>query len=253
MQRRMQRRKSISFIAPPPDLAGKLETFEGVFLPVCLTIWGVIMFLRMGFFISQAGVIGTLSMFLLGYMVNISTCLSICAISTNGTVRGGGPYYMISRSLGPEFGGTNFGETEGSVAHILPEGQWWSFLYGTVLLIIGTTVCFIGAHIFAKASMVLAAILLLSTTSIILSFFLRAPFIDVEQGVIFTGLSWETFKSNLWPQYAPLTVGQAPESYESVFAVVFPACVGILAGASMSGDLRSPSRAIPRGTLWVCW
>lgn len=113
----------------------------------------------------------------------------------------------------------------------------------------------------------LSAILLLSTLSILLSFFLRAPFIDVEHGVVFTGLSWVTLKSNLWPRFMPLGPGQAPETYESVFSVVFPACIGILAGtpparraaapgvvdvasgASMSGDLKSPNRSIPRGTL----
>jgi amino acid transporter len=122
-------------------------------------------------------------------------------------------------------------------------------------------------QIFAKASIVLAAILLLSTLSILLSFFLRTPFIDVEHGVVFTGLSWATLKSNLWPRFIPLGPGQAPETYESVFSVVFPACIGILAGtcparrttalgaadvasgASMSGDLKSPNRSIPRGTL----
>lgn len=76
------------YLFSPASSSPKLDTFEGVFVPTVLSIWGIILFLRFGFIISQAGVLLTLSMFVLGYVVNLLTTLSLSAISTNGTVRG---------------------------------------------------------------------------------------------------------------------------------------------------------------------
>lgn len=68
--------------------SSKLGVFSGVFVPCVLSIWGIILFLRFGFIIGQAGVMGTMAMFIVGYAINIFTTLSLSAISTNGTVRG---------------------------------------------------------------------------------------------------------------------------------------------------------------------
>src|SRR4051812_7251153 len=101
------------------------------------------------------------------YAINLLTTMSISAIATNGTVRGGGAYYLISRSLGPEFGGSigivfylgmvfntsmnsvglidcfieNFGSRDGSWAHWMQEGFWWQYLWATIVLVLCTAIC----------------------------------------------------------------------------------------------------------------
>ncbi|KAF9353035.1 hypothetical protein BGX34_011837 [Mortierella sp. NVP85] len=258
--------------------SSKLGTVSGVFVPCWLSIWGIILFLRFGFIIGQAGVMGTMGMFIVGYLINIFTTLSLSAISTNGTVRGGGVYYLVSRSLGPEFGGSigliyffctvigcgmnvlgfvepllaNFGETSGTVYRVLPESPLWGFIYGTILLVSCTLVCLVGAKLFARTSMVLAVFIFLSTLSIFVSFAVMPPFSHPERNIVYTGFSWETLEENMWPRFTSPTGPEGPkQSFQTIFGVLFPACIGILAGASMSGDLEDPSKSIPKGTLWA--
>uniref|UniRef100_A0A8C2Z3H2 Solute carrier family 12 member 10, tandem duplicate 1 n=1 Tax=Cyclopterus lumpus TaxID=8103 RepID=A0A8C2Z3H2_CYCLU len=77
----------------------------GVMVRCMLNIWGVILFLRLSWITSQAGILLTWLIILMSVMVTSVTALSISAIATNGRVTSGGAYFMISRSLGPEIGG----------------------------------------------------------------------------------------------------------------------------------------------------
>ena len=90
----------------PVGGSAKLGTFNGVFVPTTLNVLSILMFIRFGMILGQSGLLGMLGMLLASYLINLVTTLSISAIATNGTVRGGGAYYLISRSLGPEFGGS---------------------------------------------------------------------------------------------------------------------------------------------------
>ena len=78
--------------------------FGGVFTPCTLTILGVIMFLRFGYVVGQAGIIYALAIIAVSKLITVLTTLSLSAIATNTEVKGGGAYFLISRSLGVEFG-----------------------------------------------------------------------------------------------------------------------------------------------------
>ena len=89
---------------PQPSSAG-FGTFGGVFTPCVLTILGVIMFLRFGYVVGNAGLLNALLILAAAKVITLLTASSLSAIATNTKVEGGGAYFLISRSLGVEFGG----------------------------------------------------------------------------------------------------------------------------------------------------
>ncbi|KRY55351.1 Solute carrier family 12 member 9, partial [Trichinella britovi] len=172
-----------------------LSTFSGVFCPVALSMFSVMLFLRIGFVVGQAGILMTLLQLAIAYTIILFTVLSLCAISTNGAIEGGGVYYMISRALGPEFGGSigvlffvanifscslyisaftealinNFGPGGYTVDNALPSGHWWAFVYGFGISIVLLIICLVGAQMFARTSVLVLIIVSISYCSFLLS------------------------------------------------------------------------------------
>lgn len=224
----------------------KFGTFGGVFTPCTLTILGVIMFLRFGQVVGQSGLVSALLIVLGAKLITTLTAFSLSANATNTRVKGGGAYYLISRSLGVEYGGAIgvffflaqaisvamyvIGFTE-AFRDAFP-GLGWSARDIATAVNVATFLCvFIGAGWTIKVQYGILAILVLA----ILSFFAGA----------IPDMSWATVRANAGPAYLE---GQ---SFFTMFALFFPAVTGIMAGANMSGDLKDPSRSIPSGTLWA--
>nr|VFJ59767.1 MAG: Amino acid transporter [Candidatus Kentron sp. DK] len=222
----------------------KFGTFGGVFTPSLLTILGVIMFLRFPAVVGHAGVWNALLILLGAKAISLITGLSISSIATNMHVKGGGAYYLISRSLGVEFGGVIaiFFFVAQAVAVTLyvvgfTEAVFSAFSditlsfrsVATITNVVVFVCVYIGAGWTIRIQYGILAVLILS----ILSFFVGAG----------TGSSFEILNTNLEPHWSP------EFSFFTVFALFFPAVTGIMAGVNMSGDLKDPSRSIPMGTF----
>jgi solute carrier family 12 sodium/potassium/chloride transporter 2 len=222
---------------PSPEDAYKFGTFGGVFTPDVLTILGVIMYLRLGWVVGNAGILGALAIIILSKSITFCTGLSMSSITTNIKIGAGGAYSIISKSLGLEAGGSigipfYISLMLSAALYIVGFTQGWlwifpdhppmlvSFVAWSALLIIS----YISAHFAIRIQYLILGIIGASVFSFILTS--NDPVSNSELiGTFKNATFWE------------------------VFAVFFPAATGIMAGANMSGDLKNPRRAIPLGTL----
>ncbi|XP_020235873.1 cation-chloride cotransporter 1 isoform X1 [Cajanus cajan] len=88
----------------PRPAAPKLGTLMGVFIPCIQSILGIIYYIRFSWIVGMAGIGETLLLVSLCGTCTFLTSISLSAIATNGAMKGGGPYYLIGRALGPEVG-----------------------------------------------------------------------------------------------------------------------------------------------------
>uniref|UniRef100_A0A670KJV1 Solute carrier family 12 member 1 n=1 Tax=Podarcis muralis TaxID=64176 RepID=A0A670KJV1_PODMU len=240
----------------------KFGWVKGVLVRCMLNIWGVMLFIRLSWIVGQAGIGLGVIIILLATMVTSITGLSTSAIATNGFVRGGGAYYLISRSLGPEFGGSiglifafanavavamyvvGFAETVVEllkVNAIMVDATNDIRIIGAITVVILLGISVAGMEWEAKAQVILLFILLAA----IVNFFIGTviPSNNEKRARGFFNYQASIFAENFGPDF------RGDEGFFSVFAIFFPAATGILAGANISGDLEDPQAAIPKGTM----
>lgn len=249
--------------AVPTDGSVKFGWIRGVLVRCMLNIWGVMLFIRLSWVFGQAGWGLGIVVIALSCVVTTITALSMSAICTNGVVRGGGAYYLISRSLGPEFGGSiglifafanalavamyvvGFAETvvellvqyDALMIDVLNDIRIIGCI--TVVVLLGISVA--GMEWEAKAQLVLLVILVAAIIDVFVG--TGIPATKAKQSEGFFGYDSRIFMDNFPPAF------RDGESFFTVFAIFFPAATGILAGANISGDLRDAQAAIPKGTL----
>ncbi len=234
--------------AEPAAKGYSFNTFSGVFLPSILTILGVVMFMRLGTVTGELGILWALGILLVAESIAVATGLSISAISTNTPVKSGGPYFLISRSLGPGFGtsiGLTYyvsqslsvpfyviGFTEAFVK-VFPSFAPMQLWVGMVPLLVLFTIAIIGANWAIRTQYVIMAILAVSIVVILVS-------------AVACGPTLGQFQANL---HAKDNIKVNVLVFAAQFAIFFPAVTGFLAGVNMSGDLQDPRKSIPRGTI----
>ena len=300
-----------------------LGTINGCYIPCLLNILGAPLFLFVGFAVGMMGWLGALALFFFSELIAYLTITSFSAIVTNGRMKGGGAYYMISRSLGPAFGGSSgilfwltycvnvtfntraFSDTifstffaDQSKNWSGSEAFWYEFAFSTGTLFLLFLVAFNGAGAFARVNYFIFAGLIVALVAAIGSVWIRQDnlMVDADLGSLqytppdlpqpLNGTSawrypfaWDApcpeVHSNGWclnsensnGRYglkqtmlpAPVASGQCDVrphltvgtvcDLPHVFSFVFPAVVGMMEGANLSGDLKDPARSIPLGTV----
>ncbi|MCB1109160.1 MAG: amino acid permease, partial [Chlamydiia bacterium] len=215
-------------------------TFSGVYLPGVLAVFGVIIYLRLGWIVGAVGFYQVFAIISIAFGITFLTSLSIAAVATNMRVGQGGTYYIVSRSFGIEIGSA----------------------IGLALYVAGTLTvafCTIGfaeslhsilpmlsiQTISVSTLVVLAALVYVSNDAAMKAQFVIFLLIGVSLVSLFMG------KYIPMIEETPVVETLSIHPFWAVFAIFFPAATGIETGVAMSGNLKNPRRSLPLGTLAI--
>ncbi|KAK6107182.1 Amino acid permease family protein [Brugia pahangi] len=244
---------------------------SGVFIPVFTNIVGSLLYLRNSWIAGQAGLLGGIAIVLLSALVCIVTALSISGICSNGECKKGGLYYVISRSLGPEFGGSigaifsianammaslyvvSAAET---IVDLMNENGFSTLtnskindvrLFGVVICLILMLITFAGPKIEDTATLFMFSLYHLSFLDWCFGSLLLSPN-DEQKLRGMTGYNIATISENLYPAWRD-------ENFISVYAVFFPGMTGLMAGSMFINELKDQAYDVPVGmfsAIGVC-
>uniref|UniRef100_A0AAX7UJS6 Solute carrier family 12 member 10, tandem duplicate 1 n=1 Tax=Astatotilapia calliptera TaxID=8154 RepID=A0AAX7UJS6_ASTCA len=223
----------------------------GVMVRCMLNIWGVILFLRLSWITSQAGISQNCNFS--NVYVGSSLVFRIC-----------GAYFMISRTLGPEIGGpigvvfsfanalacalntVGFAEVARDLMQefgvVMVDSINDVRIVGVITVTVLLLISLAGMEWESKTQILFFLVLLVSLSNYFVGTFIPPSIEKQAQGIF--GYRTEIFLENLTPNWR----GNEANFFQ-MFAIFFPSAIGILSGANISGDLKDPATAIPKGTL----
>ena len=272
---------SLNFVRLP-DERQTLGTFLGVFVPCTSTIFGVVVFLRLGFIVGQVGVWIALGIIAGCFLLCLLTTCSLCALISDG---GGGEedssplrrskdpgvYCALRNAVGPDFGSMlgvafylafvvdvawyiigfaeNTQEAIGMHSRVQvfpwnPPGTWLSTAIASVAL---TVLSLVGSRVHLTARVSLVVLVVIVFCILISLLCLLWPTEDPESGP--TAPSLARLLNNSGPSLSPFDDYEKP-TFTLMFVLVFPGFTGVLAGSNLSAHLLAPTSSIARGTLF---
>ncbi|XP_057655206.1 solute carrier family 12 member 8 isoform X2 [Diorhabda carinulata] len=212
-----------NFFISQPVLFG---TWDGVFTSCLINIFGVIVFLRSGWIVAQAGVCGGITIILF-------------SAHTLGSRFGGslGLLYCFGQAVGCALNVLGFGESMAELVG-LGESKWTVRVIAMAAVLLLSVINVAGVKWVIKLQFILLLILLSAGLD-----FMVGSFVHTEEDKGVEGWVSDNIVKNMWSNY---TEGY---SWFTVYGVFFPTITGVLSGINMSGDLKAPSTNIPNGTL----
>ncbi|VDI47647.1 solute carrier family 12 (potassium/chloride transporter), member 4/5/6, partial [Mytilus galloprovincialis] len=229
------------------DKQAKLGTLFGVYLPTIQNIFGVLLFIRMTWIVGMAGLFESLGIVVICCLTTMLTAISMSAIATNGVVPAGGSYFMISRALGPEFGGAvgilfYLGTTVASSMYIIGSVEILLKYMAPQISLFGDVTIEANAlsnyRVYGTMILLLLSVIVFIGVKFVNNLFSRYTMKDRVIGQ-------ETHGNRLYGE----VVADITSSFMVLMAIYFPSVTGIMAGSNRSGDLADASRSIPVGTI----
>ncbi|CAD5110686.1 DgyrCDS61 [Dimorphilus gyrociliatus] len=240
-----------TFFITEPVLFG---TWDGVFTSCMINIFGVVIFLRTGWMVGNAGIGFSMLIILMTIAVALIAVMSAIGVCERCRMESGGVYFLISHVLGSRIGASVgivycFGQAVACSLYVVGFGESIAALFNNHNewvsrgIAIGVVFLLLGINVAGVKWVIRLQLLLLTILFVAVLDFLVGSFVHTDPDHGFIGYDSSTLANNTHPGYLP------GETFFTVFGVFFPTATGVFAGINMSGDLKNPARNIPIGTL----